>query len=626
MAGFAGCITDGGRPEIVRSWLKRAGGLLCHTPQTRLHSWDDGRLQLAVAQLPSDAGRWSVVSEGEYSLFVCGAVDNLSDVAAAHLDGTFRGATDGPSRARVLLALYRTAGARPFAELNGPFVVGIVEHGARTLRLITDSLGMGAICYAVTDAGFLFASEMKALLAHPAVRRTVDEEGLAHFLAFDHCDGDRTLYQAIRRLPGGTLLAFDAASRRLTQERFWTPRFATAGNRQTPQECADELARRIRAALRRDVAQGGRIAVPLSGGMDSRILLGLACADGASASLHAFTTGHRHTYDVVFARRIARACGVPFRFVPIEEDYLARQAPKFVWLTDGMVSAHHGWQMGMAQRMPQDFDRVLLGYIGGVVAGYPPKISALGAGADPATIHERYVALENHVFTDDQSAQVLRPDAARRLRGVATHMLRRTLQEAVVDDPLDATRVASLLHIQPRAMGYYFNLYGSRWPVETPLADQDVMDYWYTVPPAYRLKKQAYNLLVQRHLPHLAGIAIDKTGLPLDAGLIRTAVHRRWKTLVKHQLPRWSGGFYRWHDRRAYAHYNEWMRRPAVRQFVDDTLARAGHHLEPWFEMAQVRQLAAQHLAGELNVYRQVSALLTLCLWFEQAETISTGR
>ncbi len=617
MAGFAGCLTRGGRPDLVRAWLERAGQLLGHAPRARAQRLSLGALEMTASLLPTEAARWAVASDGSRTLLASGAFNNLAEIAPAT-----SGPLAGEARARALGALYDQAGPRPFAELNGPFVVGLADQRTQTLRLIADGLGLGAVYYALTDVGIVFASELKVLLAHPQVPRDVDEEGLADFLAFDHCNGDRTFYRAIRRLEGGTLLTFDAASRRLTTERFWAPRYATAGNRATPEECADELARRIRRALRRSLAGGGRIATTLSGGMDSRVLLGLAAAEGLTGSLQAFTTGHRHTYDVVFGRRLAKACGVPWQLMPIEADFFARRARQFVWLTDGMVNAHHGWQTGLVQHMPADFDGLLTGFIGGVVAGFPQQLGDLGAGADRETIFARYLTFENHVFTDDQAAEILRPEMARRLRGVAVQALRRALQTAMADNPFDATRVVSLMHTQPRAIAYCFNLYGSRWPVHAPLADQNVLAYWYTVPLAHRLKKQAYKLLVKRHAPRLARVALDATGLPLYPGPVRTALHKQWKSLVKYKLPRWSGGRYRWHDRRAYAHYNEWMRLPSVRQFVDETLTRAGRHLEPWFDLNRVRQLVARHLGGKVDIYRQVSALVTLCLWFEQAEQI----
>jgi asparagine synthase (glutamine-hydrolysing) len=613
MAGFAGCLMHGAPTGLTRAWLEQAGRLLCHAPGQRAQRLTIGALELTAVLRPADAPCWSAGAEGSLALFASGALENLSDLVSVR---------PGDTRTRALLALHRQGGPKPFAALTGPFVIGLADESARTLQLLTDGLGLGAVYCAVTDQGLLFASEVKALLAHPDVSRAVDEEGLADFLAFDHCLGDRTFYRAIRRLPPGTQVTFQAAAGRLTRERYWAPRFATADSRATVEECADELAQRLRRALRRGLAGTGRVAATLSGGMDSRVLLGLAEAEGLAGSMRAFTTGHAHTYDVVFARRIARSCGVPWEFLPIEPDYVARHAARFSWLTDGMVNAHHGWQSGMVQRMPEDFDGVLTGFIGGVVAGFPQQVSDLGPGADREAIFARYIAFDNHVFTDDEAAQVLRPAVAQRWGGLAVQGLRRTLETAAADDPFDATRVTSLLTTQPRAMAYYFNLYGARWPVIAPLAAQDVLAYWFTVPAAHRLKKQAYKLLVARHLPDLARVGLDATGLPVQPDPLRTAVHDRWKSLVKYKLPRWSGGLYRWHDRRAYAHYNEWLRLPSVRQFLDETLGRTGHHLEPWFDIPRVRELVAAHLRGERDIYRQVSALLTLGLWFEQASQI----
>ena len=200
---------------------------------------------------------------------------------------------------------------------------------------MTDRLGLKKLYYSTLGTqGLLFASEVKALLAHPGVRRTVDLQGLTQFLAFEHLLEDRTLYEGVRLLRGGMCLSYSVVDGTLTLTPYWTARFITAANRRSLNECADELAQRLTVAVDDHLRDARRIGIPLSGGLDSRALAGFTRRLRPGAELRTSTAGHRHTYDVVFARRIARVCRTRHAMVPLAEDFLARWGASFAWLTE----------------------------------------------------------------------------------------------------------------------------------------------------------------------------------------------------------------------------------------------------------------------------------------------------
>lgn len=589
-------------------WLKAGESLLSQQPRSEVGRWQQGAVSVAYAAVRPVGDRWAVAARGPVRVFVAGAVYGLSDAPADEV-----------------LERYLAGGLEALTDHNGACLLGVWDERDRRLHLLTDRMGIRKLYYAAVPGALRFASELKALLADPRVSRAVDTEAITHLLSFGHLLGERTLYQSIRLLRGGSVLTYEQASERVTVRRYWEPRYTTAATRLSLEECADEFAGRLKTAVARRTDGVARIGIPLSGGLDSRTLLGLTRALRPSDELRTFSTGHRHTYDVVFARRMARICRTRHRFLEIEQDYLAKRASAFVWLTDGMVNVHHAWQMALTELIPSTCEQLLVGYLGGPLTAYHPQLSAVWQER-PQVIEDTFVRVFRNVCSEQQLGTLLQPAVFRQVQGAAEEECRRSLREAVADEPIDRTPVALLLHDQQRAIAYFFAMYGSVMSVAAPFADHGVMDFLLTVPARYRVQRQVLKQVLLRHLPRLAHVAVDSTGLPLDAGAPRKALHKRWKQLVKHDLPRWSGGLYRWHDRRQYAHYNEWMRLPSMRAFLQETLTRAGHHLEPWFDLNGVRQLVARHLSGDADVYRQVSALLTLMLWFEQAEQISAVR
>ena len=67
------------------------------------------------------------------------------------------------------------------------------------------------------------------------------------------------------------------------------------------------------------------------------------------------------------------------------------------------------------------------------------------------------------------------------------------------------------------------------------------------------------------------------------------------------------------------------MRLPVMQTYLRETFRRAGHYLAEWCQPAQVQRLLEEQLTGRADRYRQISALLTLMLWFEQAADLRAG-
>ena len=87
------------------------------------------------------------------------------------------------SDTEVLLALYADEGPKMLHRLRGMFAFGIWDGLTRRLWLARDRIGIKPLYYTTHAGRFLFASEIKALLAFPGIHRAVDVEGLYHYLS-----------------------------------------------------------------------------------------------------------------------------------------------------------------------------------------------------------------------------------------------------------------------------------------------------------------------------------------------------------------------------------------------------------------------------------------------------------
>src|SRR5262249_7176622 len=176
----------------------------------------------------------------------------------------FRSRTD----TEVIVHLYEEYGRDCLHHLDGMFALGIWDEGRQALFLARDRLGVKPLYYTQQGGVLLFASEIKALLAHPSVAADLDLEALSHYLTFKTTPAPLTLFAGIRKLPPGCFLTCDRHGH--TQVvRYWDP----ASPPQGAPEVGDEktAAARLRALLTASVTKRLMADVPtgvfLSGGL-----------------------------------------------------------------------------------------------------------------------------------------------------------------------------------------------------------------------------------------------------------------------------------------------------------------------------------------------------------------------
>src|SRR5439155_24719304 len=162
----------------------------------------------------------------------------------------------------------------------------------------------------------LFASEIKALLADPAVSRRTSLRGVAQFFTFGQLLGEDTLLDGVRLLPAAGLLTYEADTGRLTLDRYWRLQ-----SRPAPRGTAETLDR-IDAAFARAVdrctADTAGLGLSLSGGMDARTILAVADRPLTTLSL-----GMDGSMDHRSAAAMAGLVGCPHHQVVLGEQFLS---------------------------------------------------------------------------------------------------------------------------------------------------------------------------------------------------------------------------------------------------------------------------------------------------------------
>jgi asparagine synthase (glutamine-hydrolysing) len=241
----------------------------------------------------------------------------------------------------TILHAYEQYGAGCVDHFRGMFAFAIWERDTRRLFCARDRLGIKPFYYFWNGRLFAFASEIKALLEHPDIRRGLEEEALPEYLAFGYLSGERTLFSGIRKLmPGHTLtLELGDGEARLDIRRYWNLPAATSAEPKDDDswiaECRERLEETVRMRLMSDVPLG----VFLSGGVDSSAIAALV-RRMAPGPVETFSVGYEEGEfsELGYARQVARAVGSHHHEVVVGMEDFFDALPRLIWHEDEPIT------------------------------------------------------------------------------------------------------------------------------------------------------------------------------------------------------------------------------------------------------------------------------------------------
>jgi asparagine synthase (glutamine-hydrolysing) len=326
MCGIAGFLRDPGQPAGAdEALLRRMLAPIAHRgpDETGIHVGGAiafGHLRLAIIDLNGGHQPRIDPLTGDALVFngeIYGFAALAAELTAAGVNLVDRSDTE------VLFRLLQRDGvAATLAKIDGMFTFAFYEAGSASLHLARDRFGEKPLYYAEpAGGGFVFGSEPRAVLAHPACSGLpVDPGAVATYLAFEYLPGGRSLRRGLNKLPAGHVLTF--ARGRSTLRSYWAPDPDESGAARAAESEGQRL-ERLEALLDRGVRDRLVADVPvgvfLSGGIDSSLIAAFVArhAPGLTALTVAVPgTGYDETPA---ARTLARSLGLKHEVIALDE-------------------------------------------------------------------------------------------------------------------------------------------------------------------------------------------------------------------------------------------------------------------------------------------------------------------
>ena len=524
-------------------------------------------------------------------------------------------------RATEIATRIGTQPAQLAIALGGSFAVGCLDLESGEFHCMSDLHGHHRVYYRQAGTTLYVACELKAFSGWPEISLEPDYEALRDLVNYAYPLGDRTSLAGVKLLPPASRLIFRDGVAQV--ERYWHPLYR-------PTEADDDSLCEegfsiFAAAFAAKTAESRRFVVPVSGGLDSRLLLAQAQTTGKD--LVTFTYGHANSREAKVARDVMRCMGVEPRWVRTDEfPYAADILRRSAWFGEGMMSLTASLVARVAEQL-SDEPRTSL-FLNGIYGG-PTNFSNSYHKPDELVAdmprNEKVARIGRTMFSHQlhgtQNYRKLRPDFARLCDEAYDREIERLLPEHEAVSPFfghqkDAFFIANRLcrFMNQVDLNRYY------WHETIPLTSAGLYAFYLRLPDRLKFGRLLHKRILARFYPRAAEAQVFSTGLSVHDELAGRSPRRpdpraqRWR----HYVGRLTAGRCNLPDPEDYgAHDYVYRRNHDVRRFYEDVLGDERPLSGDCFDFAVVREYLHKARRGA-NIVSSLSLILAWELWLRQ--------
>jgi asparagine synthase (glutamine-hydrolysing) len=367
MCGICGKLEFDAEANVAPHLLKQMADAIVHRGPDDDGYYVSGQIGLGFRRLSiiDLSGGHQPLANEDNSIWIVfnGEIYNYQELRALLLSKghVFKTKSD----TEVIVHLYEEYGCDCLQKLRGMFGLAIWDSKKKSLFLARDRVGIKPLYYYLDEHFLSFASEMKAILVDPAVRREIDSRMIDRFLTYFYMPGPSTLLRNFFKLePGHWLLVQDG---KIQIKSYWDldfqPTYEHLSAETLEQRVVDLLDEAVQSHMISDVPVG----FLLSGGVDSTAMLSLASRK-TDKPISSFTIGFAHPGVVderPFARMAAERFGSKYYEITIAAQEFASFLPEYVWYMEEPVCEPASVALYYVSKLASQHVKVLISGEGG---------------------------------------------------------------------------------------------------------------------------------------------------------------------------------------------------------------------------------------------------------------------
>jgi asparagine synthase (glutamine-hydrolysing) len=441
---------------------------------------------------------------------------------------------------QFLLELYESEGIDFVRHLNGVFCVAILDLNVKKLFLFNDRLGLYPHYYHSSPGRLIFSCEIKGILCDKTVPKKFDLVAIAQYIRFQRLLGTRTFFEDIHLLPYSSILFYDLKTGAFNVDHYWDfDQIPEWPIRATFQDAVDETSRLLNASISNCIQGDEKVGVYLSGGLDSRTILGIASS--MRPGIPSLTYGVPNCWDAVYAQRIARKTKSPHTFIPIENGkWVADYVDYHLETTEGFITWTHSHAALTLSPARELLDVNLTGFYGdGLIGGRAFQVAPdiLHAPDDIASVVQCFKYFSQSFawpgINEGEERLLFQPEIFKKIQGLAFESLK--------------TEFSKFSHIAiPNRFEYFTSINHSvrltnmtevfkqpYFEVRYPFCDNDLIDYVFSMPINYRISDKLYLAVINKIIPKLAWVPRDLNNQFLTTNKMINSFTKYWHKISR---------------------------------------------------------------------------------------------
>ena len=276
-----------------------------------------------------------MLATGDYAIVFNGEIYNYREISDQLVEEGWKLQTKSDTEA--LLVGYIAWGEEVLQKVRGMFAFAIWDLAKRELFCARDFFGIKPFYYTMQGTQFVFASEIKCILEHPAYERELNMEALQQYLCFQFSALDETFFKGIFKLPPAHCMRVKSDGSMQTR-RYWKPEFE-ADDARSRQQTVDEIDAEMHVSVRYHNVADVEVGSFLSSGIDSSYMA--ACLAEENPDIKTFTVGFAEygsqkgeRDEISWAKELAEELGVENYSHHIGEEEYWESLPLVQWHMD----------------------------------------------------------------------------------------------------------------------------------------------------------------------------------------------------------------------------------------------------------------------------------------------------
>lgn len=511
----------------------------------------------------------------------------------------------------LVLRLYLEKGQDFVSNIKGMFIIAIIDLSTNQLLIINDRFGLYPLFYSYRAGKLVFAPEMKGIFCDESFPVKIDYTAFAQYVRFQQLLGVRTFFEDILLLSPATILTYDFASGSCYKKTYWSFSEIQLNSDISFDETIEESARLLDKSIKIRSNGDYRPGVYLSGGLDSRTILGLIDHRPVSS----ITYGRQDCRDVIYGNQIAKKSGSDHLWIDLPNgDWVIENFDFHLELTEGYhswIHAHGISTLGIAKNV---MDVNLTGFGGGMVMGKHLIEPKLYKAVDDLALTTYLFYKFNQKYTwpslnEAEENMLYTAPLRNRLRGLAYESFCEELNPFLNYRPDIKSELFYLHNHERRLTLNYITFTRSHLEVRIPFYDYDLIDFMYSLPADYRMELRIFRPVMQKLIPELSWIPYERDEmLPTTNTLIRSghAAIVKMKRRVNRHIWKFFPEYFT-----LYADYENYLRQD-LRAWAEDILFDNKTASREFFNPSYLRSLMNRHLSGmEEATIGKIAPLIT---------------